>query len=436
VHAPECTNRRFICIHMDFANHMMHEPPMSPHSRRLLSFLLPLALLSACAGADPAVNGAGPVSDAAIVDAQTMEIAVSDVVTSDAAAIDAPVDTMPALDAVRLDAEISRPDASRLDAASPDLLLVDVRLDITPDITPDVAPSTFLPAYPLSARFPEGGTYDPRAHRFFVGSLADGSVHTVNATTGVESVLFRETAPGRWWTLGMDVDVDRRRLAVCAMDDRRALSETGHPYDGYVWVFDIDTGARVARYPLSGAFATATCTDVAWAADGGMYVCDREHPKIYHISASGTLTTFVTNSLLAGGVIGQNAVVVLPDQSALLSLIYLPSRLVRIGLRDRSVTDVSLRGTFFDGLPLLSGADGMTLSGSSLFVAFTSQVTRVTPTLADWSAASTATVDVPAGMTDIVHTSAGDYLLNGQAVSFAFDRTPEPFRLVRFVGTF
>ena len=61
---------------------------------------------------------------------------------------------------------------------------------------------------------------------------------------------------------------------------------------------------------------------------------------------------------------------------------------------------------------------------------------RVTPTLADWSAASTATVDVPAGMTDIVHTSSGDYLLNGQAVSFAFDRPTTPFQLVRFLGSF
>ena len=78
----------------------------------------------------------------------------------------------------------------------------------------------------------------------------------------------------------------------------------------------------------------------------------------------------------------------------------------------------------------------MTLSGGSLLVAFTSQITRVTPTLADWSAASTATVDVPAGMTDIVHTSSGDYLLNGQAVSFAFDRPTTPFQLVRFLGTF
>jgi len=391
--------------------------------RRPLALLLALALVPACGGSDPPAAGDAAPADVAALDAPTAD-----------AAPDAP--DAPAELASPPDADVPAPLDATPDAPAPDAPAPpDVSPDLAPDVPPD-APPTFLAAYPLTARFTEGGTYDPPSHRFFVGSLADGSVHRINATTGAQEVLFRETAPGRWWTLGMDVDVARRRLAVCAMDDRRAVAGTDHPYDGYVWVFDLTTGARVARYPLAGAFRTAACTDVAWAADGSLYVCDRESPRIYRVDPAGALTTFVTNDLLSGGVVGQNALVVLPDQSALLSLVYLPSRLVRVGLRDRAVADVSLRGTFFDGLPLLSGADGMTLSGGSLLVAFTSQVTRVTPTLADWSAASAATVDVPEGMTDMVHTPGGDYLLNGQSVNFAFDRATTPFRLVRFVGTF
>lgn len=379
------------------------------------------------------------------------ELNLSDVRLTDAAT-DATLDA-PAIDT-------PRPDVSTIDVAqdtaspdvpatpdTPDVLdappMPDVPLvpdipdvpDVT-DVPDDAPPAMFRASYPLSARFTEGGTYDPTSHRFFVGSLGDGSVHSIGGNTATDEVFYRETAPGRWWTLGMDVDVTRRRLAVCSMEDRRALGDSSHPYDGYILVFDLDSGARVARVPLAPAFATATCTDVAFSADGGMYVCDREHPRIYRIAPGGALSTFVTNDLLAGGAVGQNALVMLPDQSALLSLIYLPSRLVRIGITDRRVTDVSLRGTFFDGLPLLSGADGMTLSGTALLVAFTSQVTRVTPTLADWSAASTATLDVPAGMTDIVHTPGGDYLLNGQSVTFAHGTTPNPFQLMRFVGTF
>jgi len=394
-------------------------------SRPSLRLLALAALLVACGdAATPAAPDAA--LDAPADAAPDMRADASPDAAPDAPAPDASLDA-PAPDAV--------PDAAAPDA-SLDAPALDASPDVAPDAAPDAAPRTFLSAYPIAGRFPEGGTYDPGSHRFFVGSLADGAVRAIDAMTGAESVLFREAAPGRWWTLGMDVDVARRRLAVCAMDDRRAVAGTDHPYDGYVWVFDLATGARVSQRALAPAFRTATCTDVAWAADGSLYVCDREHPNIYRVDPAGALTTFVTSDRLSASGVGQNALVVLPDQSALLSLIYLPSRLVRVDLRSRAVADVNLRGTFFDGLPLLSGADGMTLSGTSLLVAFTSQVTRVSPTLADWSDATTATVDVPEGMTDIVHTPGGDYLLNGQAVRFAFDRATDPFRLVRFVGSF
>lgn len=319
------------------------------------------------------------------------------------------------------------------DASLPDAGAPDATVDASS--TADAGPRSFLARYPLDARFPEGGIYDPASHSFFVGSLDDGTVHRVDAATGAEAVFFSEDAPGVWWTLGMDVDLARNRLFVCAMDDRRGVGSGDPAYLGYVWVLDLETGTRVARYDLSDAFVGATCTDVAVAADGSAYVCDRESPNIYRIAPGGGLSLFVTDPLLDSSVIGQNALVVLPDQSALLSVVYLPSRLLRVGLSDGVVTEVSIDGDFFDGLPALSGADGMTLSDDgTLLVQFTSQLNRLSPILADWSTATSATIDVPAGMTDVLHTPGGDYLLNGQAVSFAFDRTPEPFALVRFDG--
>jgi len=125
-------------------------------------------------------------------------------------------------------------------------------------------------------------------------------------------------------------------------------------------------------------------------------------------------------------------VVVLPDESALLSLLYLPSGLARVDLGDGSVLPVEISGKFSDLSPL-SGADGMTLVDDSVYVAFTSIVIKVTPTVADWSAATSVHVDVPSGQTDMVRTPGGLYLLNGQSVVFALGTTPDPFQLVRFV---
>lgn len=123
-----------------------------------------------------------------------------------------------------------------------------------------------------------------------MGSLGDGSVRRVDATTGAETVLFTEAAPGRWWTLGMDLDAARRLLWVCAMDDR-----SPSPRAGPVWVFDLAAGTRVASVPLSAARPDATCTDVAVVSDGAGYVVDREQPDVYRVDRATGASLFVTD---------------------------------------------------------------------------------------------------------------------------------------------
>lgn len=289
-----------------------------------------------------------------------------------------------------------------------------------------------LARYPLEAPFPEGGTYDPIGEAFYVGSLGDGHVRRVDRATGEETVFFTETALGTWWTLGMHVDVARRRLFVCAMDDQRETTDEEPPYLGYVWELDLTTGERVALHDLSDAHPRASCTDVTTTSDGVAYVTDREHPNVYRID-DGEVELFATDDALAGGLVGLNAIVPTADERALLAIVYLPSRLVRIDLETRAVEEVEIDGGFLDATPLLSGADGMAwLPDGRLLVAFTSAVTTLDPVTADWRAARASSVDVAEGMTDVVVAEGVPYLLNGQAVRFAFDREPDPFALVRF----
>lgn len=296
-------------------------------------------------------------------------------------------------------------------------------------------PKTFRERYALEATWPEGGIYDPQGHAFYVGSLGDGSVHRVDAQSGLDETIFVETAPGAWWTLGMAIDPTQRKLWVCAMEDLRGTN-ADPAYDGYVWRFDLATGAREAVYPLAEAYAEATCTDVTVADDGTVYVVDRDFGRVYRIGpGDGAATPFVEDDELEASIIGQNAAVVTPDQSALLVAIYLPSRLVRVDLTTKAVTEVDIDGSFGD-ITFLSGADGMTLHDGKAYVVFSSELVEITPTLGDWSTASAREVSLPNGLTDVVSTPEGLYLLNGQAVRYALEDDPDPFALVRFTGSF
>ncbi len=314
------------------------------------------------------------------------------------------------------------------DAAGP------IEGDAGPGLAPDAGPVLGDERFPLQARFPEGGAYDPVGGAFYVGSLEDGSVHRVDRATGAETVLFTERMPGTWWTLGMHVDAPRRRLFVCAMDDMRGVSAEDPPFVGRVWEFDLERGERVANHDLSQAQPRATCTDVTTTRDGTLFVSDREHPNVYRI-ADGVVELFATDEALSSSVVGLNAIVPTPDETALLGVVYLPSRLVRIDLATREVEVVGIDGSFSDGSPALSGADGMAFaSDGRLLVAFTSAVTTLEPVTSDWRAARARSVNVPEGMTDVVLAEGAPYLLNGQSVRFAFGREPDPFALVRFLG--
>jgi sugar lactone lactonase YvrE len=224
------------------------------------------------------------------------------------------------------------------------------------------------------------------------------------------------------------VDVERRRLWVCAMDDR-----SPDPRAGFLWVLDLNTGERIANHALADAAPNATCTDVALTKDGVGYVGDREVGNVYKVDVSGGASLFASSPDLKANFVGQNAMVVLPDESAMLTVLYLPSALARVDLADASVTLVDIQGPFED-TSALAGADGMTFMDGSAYVAFTSKLVKVTPQSAEWSVATSTEAALPSGMTDVVRTPEGLFMLNGQSVVFAFGNQPEPFQLVRFTG--
>lgn len=288
---------------------------------------------------------------------------------------------------------------------------------------------TFLDHYPLAVEHPESGIYDALGHAFYVGSLVDGGIWKVDAGSGEVSPFYVEERPGKWWTLGLDVDLERRVLWTCSMSDLRDVDGAETDNLGYILEHDLGSGELLARFDLSETFDDATCADVAVGADGTAYVVDRSHPNVYQITPDGEVSIFASDRLLEGGVVGQNAVVVLPDQSALLTIVYYRPKLLRVDLEDGSVSRVDLDGDFFDHFPVLAGADGMTVSGEDVLVMFSSELTRVTPDSPEWESARSDSMDVESGHTDIIHTPYGDFMLNGQALAFGFGGEIDPFSL-------
>lgn len=291
---------------------------------------------------------------------------------------------------------------------------------------------TFLGDYPIRADFTEGGIYDPAGHAFFVGSLATGAIYRIDAETGLQTTFFEPDEPGMWRTLGMDIDLFDNRLWVCAMEERRGLGDA-YDFAGHLWGIDLASGRRVIQRAVGDAAEGGTCSDVAVARDSAVYVNDRYNPRLY-MFADGQLELLVDDAALAGGAGGQSALLVTPDQRALLSLVYLPPRLVRIDLGDLSTRVVEIDGDFSDDTGAGHGADGMALDGEAgVLVMFTTQLKRLVPVTPTWREAIATSVDVGGSMTDVVATPAGPYLLNGQWVPFAAGDDPEPSRLRRFV---
>lgn len=339
--------------------------------------------------------------------------------------VDLDQDTPPADDGSR--------DQGEPDEGSPE----DMPLDMPPgvDLPSDIM-RTFQELYPLEIPFSESGIYDPTDHVFYVGSLQTGGVYRVDAQTGQSMQMYTEKRAGAWWTLGMDVDVERRKLWVCSMADLRDAPEGSPTNAGYVLEIDLNTDEVLNEIDLGDAFPGATCADVAITKAGTPYVCDRSHPHIYRINEDASVTLWAQGDALSGEVVGQNALIVLPDQSALLSLVYLTPKLVHIDLESAQVTQVEIQGEFFDFIPPASGADGLAWSDGAALVMFTSQLNRITPTSADWSTATSQTVEIPPSMTGVIHTPNGDYMLNGQALTFAIQGEPDPTALTLFTGEF
>lgn len=268
--------------------------------------------------------------------------------------------------------------------------------------------------------YPEGGAYDPVEQAFYVGSLEHGNITRV-APDGTESVFFAGTGEDERYTLGMQVDPDRRLLWVCTTKDKV----------GRIWIFDLATKQRVSDIDLAASGnPEAACNDVLLDGESAL-ASDRENHHIYRIDATRHVSVWADDPLLGGALVSLNSMDFTPDRSAVLTATYLAPSLVRISVENPlDVREVELDGDMFmDGFNVLNGPDDLVMHGNQLIVAFGSTLKRVVPSDSSWRRATVHSTRTIGGVTALVEDGDQIYGINGQSVRYLLGVPPAVFQI-------
>ena len=239
----------------------------------------------------------------------------------------------------------------------------------------------------------EGATWDPTRQAFLVGSYRLGDISVVGRD-GQARTLVHD--PRVTQTLGVHVDALRNRvLAVTA--------------DG-VGIFDLRTGRTLHLVKVG-----LRPNDLAIDWFGNAYVTDPGSDTIFRVSLDGTVKPQVSDPRLGDPSFGLNGIVWHPA-GYLLTVRYLDGKLMRISLRDNSVSEVRLAEP-------ITGGDGMSLRPDGRLVVVTNgfgapgkdAVTVLRPG-GMWTSATVVSRQAwpIANPTAVAVTQYGDYVLNGR----------------------
>lgn len=215
-------------------------------------------------------------------------------------------------------------------------------------------------ALPASVTFPEGIAYDAASGALYTASAADGAVARIDAASGAADIITpggtlvpagSTTFPG---PLGLSLD-DANRLWI-------AGGNTGR-----IWVVDAASGAVVKDAPVATA-GRSLLNDVALAG-GAAYITDTFVPTLWRVAADGEAIGNPEPWLdLTGSPIeyadgpNLNGIAVTPDGQTLIVVHMGKGLLFAIDIATKAITPIDTGGAD------LTGADGLVLDGSTLYV--------------------------------------------------------------------
>jgi sugar lactone lactonase YvrE len=204
---------------------------------------------------------------------------------------------------------------------------------------------------PGDAVFPESIGIDPATGDAYVGSLADGALYRLRRGGGVDL----------WLAPGQD---GRGSVAGVKVDSAGRLWAAGG-YEGTLWVYRLADRSLLTR--LDVGEQPSCVNDIAFGPDGTAYVTDSFIPTLFRVDP-GTLTMERWIDLAAQGLpwpdgLNLNGIVLTGDRRSLVCCQTNLGRFWRVEIETAQVKEVRLAGG------PLEHADGLALTGSTLWVA-------------------------------------------------------------------
>jgi len=158
---------------------------------------------------------------------------------------------------------------------------------------------------------PEGITYHDKSSRFFLSSIYEGKIISVNHQGRIEEFAKDESLVS---IIGMHVDKKNNRLVVCNSDSgfgaKSSERTTGRL--AQVVMYDLSTREKLQTVDLASLYQGGHfVNDLTFDDAGNIYVTDSFSPVIYKVETSGKASVFAEDALFSApqGSFGLNGIV-------------------------------------------------------------------------------------------------------------------------------
>jgi len=215
---------------------------------------------------------------------------------------------------------------------------------------------------------PEGIEYDPGTNRILVGGLREAGVFEVAPDGEVTPFVTDDSLKS---VVGIEVDTDRNRLAVCNSDLAALNGARGQAMLG---IYDLTTGNPIEMIDLTANLPFGAenffANDIAEAPDGTLYVSDSAARIIYVVSPRYEVSVIAPEDFLNLQQFFLNGLVYHPDG-------YLLVADMRHGQIYKVATDGSDEAVAVDLSEVVIGADGLVWRAPDELVVVSNETDRV-----------------------------------------------------------